>query len=104
MFEEKPTHDGDPTPEQQTEIDKLSEVEIREVDRVLLSNINHQWRKIARIVFMTMRNFPDYNVPDIFYASRVYKLIESVNLESQGYLGSMRNCEVRLRTDTKSSS
>lgn len=102
MFEENP--DSEPTPEEQTKINKLTKAEIEEVDRVLLSNINHQWRKVARIVMTTIRNFPHYNVPDIFYASRVYKLIESENLEFQGYIGSMGNCEVRLRTITESSS
>ncbi|MCY7347439.1 MAG: DUF3658 domain-containing protein [Pyrinomonadaceae bacterium] len=104
MFEENPIPDPIPTPEEQAEIEKLSEVEIKEVDRVLLSNINHQWRKVTRIVLLTMRNYPNRLVPDIFYASRVYKLVESEHLESQGYLGDMRNSEVRLPIVTRSSS
>lgn len=104
MFEENPVPDSDPTPEEQAKIDKLTEAEIEEVDRVLLSNINYQWRKVARIVVMTMRNYPNRHIPDTFYASRIYKLVESGHLEAWGYLGSMRNSEVRLPTARVSSS
>lgn len=104
MFEENPIPDPIPTPEEQAEINKLSEAEIEEVDCILLSNINHQWRKVARVVGLTMRNYPNRHVPDIFYASRIYKLVESGHLEAWGYLGNMRNSEVRVPTTKASSS
>ena len=39
-------------------------------------------------------------LPDMFYAQRVYKLVEDGLLESQGRINYMRFCEVRIALKT----
>ena len=56
------------------------------------------WRKVARIVGMTIGDLSERlpNVPDVYYAQRVRRLVAVGELESQGNLAYMRYSEVRL--------
>ena len=69
-----------------------------EIDRLLLAQSATTWRKVARIVGMTIgelsERFP--NIPDVYYAQRVRRLVAVGELESQGNLEYMRYSEVRL--------
>ena len=100
MTEEIPTPDPPLTRKQQAKVEQLSEAEIQSIDQALLSNASHNWRKVARIVGFTIMYHPNSipGIPDIFYASRVRKLVESGHLESEGDLRCMRFSEVRLPT------
>ena len=102
--DEIPVPDEPPTPEQQAIIERLSEAEIEQIDSALLSNAIYRWRKVAMIVMSTMSKIPYrvLNIPDVFYASRVRKLVENGYLESESDLRCMRFSEVRLPNSLKS--
>ncbi len=97
-----PEPDGELSDEQQARVDRFSDDELRKIDEALLSNCSYQYRKVARVVRTTMmeRDESKKGIPDIFYAQRVTKLVESGRLEHQGRLGYMRFCEVRLPQGT----
>jgi hypothetical protein len=86
--------------EQSLRVSRLTQEDLWEMDRVLLTQASQRWRKVARIVGMTIdelsERFPD--VPDIYYAQRVRHLVETGQLESQGNLAYMRYSEVRRPT------
>jgi pimeloyl-ACP methyl ester carboxylesterase len=86
--------------EQSLRVSRLTQEDLWEMDRVLLAQASQSWRKVARIVGMTIgelsERFPD--VPDIYYAQRVRHLVEVGQLESQGNLAYMRYSEVRRPT------
>jgi len=79
-------------------VSRLKQEDLWEIDRVLLAQSSTQWRKVVRIVGMTIgelsERFP--NIPDIYYAQRVRRLVAVGELESQGNLEYMRFSEVRL--------
>ena len=97
-------HDAKPdpplTPEQAMRVSRLKQEDLWEIDRVLLAQSAPAWRKVARIVGMTIgelsERFP--NIPDVYYAQRVRRLVAVGELESQGNLEYMRYGEVRLPT------
>ena len=68
------------------------------MDRVLLAQSAHSWRKVARIVGMAIGELSERlpNIPDVYYAQRVQRLVAVGELESQGNLAYMRYSEVRL--------
>jgi len=84
--------------EQSLRVSKLTQIELQEMDRQLLAQVSTSWRKVARIVGMTIGKLSDRipNVPDIYYAQRVQNLVALGQLESQGNLAYMRFSEVRL--------
>jgi len=86
------------TPEQAIHVSRLKQEDLWEIDRVLLAQSAPVWRKVARIVGMTIgelsERFP--NIPDIYYAQRLRRLVAVGELESQGNLEYMRLSEVRL--------
>jgi len=90
--------DGPLNAEQSMHVSRLRQEDLWEMDRVLLAQAAHSWRKVARIVGMTIgelsERFP--NIPDVYYAMRVRHLVEVGKLESQGNLLYMRYSEVRL--------
>ena len=94
--DEKP--DPPLTPEQAIRVSRLKQEDLWEIDRVLLAQSASTWRKVARIVGMTIgvlsERLPD--VPDVYYAQRVRRLVAVGELESQGNLEYMRFSEVRL--------
>ena len=100
MTEETPTPDPPLTPEQQAKVAQLTETEIKAIDEALISNARHPWRKVTLVVGLTMGLFQNRfsEIPDLFYAHRIRKLVQDGCLESQGNLEYMRFSEVRLPT------
>ena len=98
MNEHDVTPDPPLTPEQAMQVSRLRQEDLWEIDRVLLAQSTTTWRKVARIVGMTIgelsARFP--NIPDMYYAQRVRRLVAVGELESQGNLEYMRYSEVRL--------
>lgn len=96
MNEEQP--DPPLTGEAQGRIDILTSDELQRIDEAILANASTQWRKVARVAGSAMSTnlgiVPD--IPDVFYADRVRKLVAAGKLESQGNLAFMRFSEVRL--------
>jgi hypothetical protein len=90
--------DGPLTPEQIAIAASLTTEEVQAIDEVLMSNVSTRWRKIARVVGTTMNDaLPRKSgLPDVFFAHRIRKLVESGQLEYQGMLENMRYCEIRL--------
>ena len=98
MSEQDVKPDPTLTPEQAIHVSRLGQEDLWEIDRVLLAQCAPAWRKVALIVGMTIgklsERFP--NVPDIYYAQRVRRLVAVGELESQGNLEYMGYSEVRL--------
>jgi hypothetical protein len=86
------------TPEQALRVSRLTQGDLWEMDRVLLDQSAPTWRKVARIVGMTIGELSERypNIPDVYYAQRVRRLVAVGELESQGNLEYMRYSEVRL--------
>lgn len=95
-MDEKP--DGPLDAEQSLRVSRLREEDLWEIDRVLLSLAAPSWRKVARIVGMAIDQLSGRlpNIPDVYYAQRVRRLVAVGELESQGNLEYMRYSEVRL--------
>lgn len=92
-----PHHDGPLTEEQHVLVNSLTAEELRAIDDAILSNCSTQFRKIARVVGLVMNLEPTGKpLPDLLYAQRIYHLVESGKLISEGKIGSMRFCEVKL--------
>jgi hypothetical protein len=95
-------HDEKPdpplTPEQAMRVSRLRQEDLWEIDRVLLAQSDDAWRKVARIVGMASAELAERlpNIPDVYYAQRVRRLVAVGELESQGNLEHMRSGEVRL--------
>jgi pimeloyl-ACP methyl ester carboxylesterase len=95
-------HDVKPDPpldvEQSMRVSKLTQEDLWDIDREILTQSARSWRKVARIVGQAMDKLspriPD--VSDVYYAQRVRHLVEIGKLESQGDLRYMRYGEVRL--------
>ena len=86
------------TDEQQERVNRLTAEEIQNIDDALMAGASTQFRKVARVVGIAMAVGSDNFklVPDIFYASRVRKLVEEGRLVSEGNLEFMRFSEVKL--------
>src|SRR5678816_3729186 len=86
------------TPEQAIHVSRLKQEDLWEIDRVLLAQSAPEWRKVARIVAMTSGELSERfaNIPDIYYAQRLRRLVAVGELESQGKLEYLRYGEVRL--------
>jgi hypothetical protein len=69
-----------------------------EIDKALLANITHDWRKVARVVGSTMVQLGDKRAGrnDLYFAERVAVLVEHGLIEQEGDLAQMGHCEVRL--------
>jgi hypothetical protein len=66
-------------------------------DTALMSQASENWRKVARIVGMTLHSEAEGHASDLFLAARVNALVASGHLERQGRSAvDMRRCEVRL--------
>ena len=79
-------------------VNKLNEIDIKRIDKTLLSNTCKYWRKVARVVGTTMLELSEHmpGIPNVFYAQRIKHLVEEGKLEAQGNLDIMRYSEVRL--------
>ena len=82
MSEEIPQHDPPLTPEQEVKVARLSDKEINEIDKELLSQACDRWRKVARIVGLAMNELEErvIGIPDVYYSQRVRLLVESGHL------------------------
>ncbi len=98
LAEEEPEPDPSLTPNQEELVAELSDEDLQEIDRLLLSHATHSWRKVAMLVGLAMRDNKGHKkgVPDILYSQRVRKLVEQGRLVSEGNLQYMRFSEVRL--------
>ena len=96
---EKPPPDPKLNEEQRSLVEKLTESQLAEIDRALLQNVSGRWQKMAKIVGVTMSRLEDRvpGIPDIFYAERLREFIRSGEIEAEGYIQSMRYCELRSR-------
>jgi len=96
------SEDRNPDPplsaEQEAQASSLTAADIERIDKHLLSEASHSWRKVARVIGWTMRAIHDEfpGIPDVFYARRIKHLVRSGALEAAGDLGRMRFSEVRL--------
>ncbi|MCU7933189.1 MAG: DUF3658 domain-containing protein [Candidatus Thiodiazotropha sp. (ex Codakia rugifera)] len=90
--------DPELTSEQEALVRKLKKEDVVKIDKALISNASEKWRKIARIVAVTMneslKHYPQ--IPDIYYAKRIRLLVKTGSLEAQGYTENMRYGEVRI--------
>ncbi|HYJ41090.1 MAG TPA: DUF3658 domain-containing protein [Steroidobacteraceae bacterium] len=95
-------HEERPDPpldvEQSLRVSRLTQEDLWDIDREILSQSARSWRKVARVVIQVMdklaMRIPD--LPDVYIAQRVRHLVEIGKLESQGNLHYMRYSEVRL--------
>lgn len=95
--QEQPIPDGPLTAEQLHRVGQLTVKEIQEIDYALMSHVTTQWREFARVIGFAMDDMNSIrNVPDVFYAERLRRLVETIPLQSQGNSQAMRFCEVRL--------
>lgn len=96
-----PQPDGPLSPEEEELARSLSPQQLQAIDEAIMSNCSKQFRKVARVIMhvMDIDSLTDKRLSDVFYADRIYKLVESGKLISEGKLGYMRFCEVRLPTD-----
>jgi hypothetical protein len=77
--------------------DSLVSAPISLFDAPLMSQVSENWRKVARVVGMTLLAQAQGRVSDLYLAARVEALVESGRLERQGRSAlDMRRCEVRL--------
>jgi hypothetical protein len=89
---------------QEARVAQLTDAELQIIDQGLLSNTSIHWRKVARVVGSTMLfGSPTRieGIPDIFYAQRVRKLVESGILESMANLDYIGYSEVRIPKQDK---
>lgn len=91
-------NDGPMSEAQLVMVGKLTESDLEKIDKAILKNSSHQWRKVARVVGQTLLEFQsDFpGVPDIFYSERIELLVNSGALQSQGNLKKMRYSEIKL--------
>lgn len=98
MNEEIPIANPPLTADEQALVAKLSDTDLAAIDATVLANCFSHWRKVAAVVGWTMdalkNRHPD--LPDVFYAQRVSRLVDEGHLDSQGDLSYMRFSEVRL--------
>ncbi len=97
MIEEAP--DRNLTEEEKELVAKLSDVELKEIDQMILSFAHAKYnRKVARIVGSAMSSLSNrvHGIPDVFYAQRVAQLVRQGLLVAEGNLKYMRYSEVRL--------
>ncbi len=97
---EKPIRDPLLTPEEYEIVARLTESDLQEIDKLLMSNASRHWQKVAMVVGQTMMDLRTRyeNISDIFYPQRVRKLVKEGKLESQGNMAYMRFSEVRIAT------
>lgn len=70
-----------------------------EIDEILLTNVTDKWRKMAFVIGMTMGQIEPLNregYDDLYFAGRIAALVNKSQIEFQGDLTQMRECEIRL--------
>ncbi len=94
----EPQPDPPLTPEQVEQVALLTNEQLEAIDAAILKECSHQFRKVARVAGFALGKMQGsiQNVPDLYYAERVRKLVAEGRLESQGNLNMMGYSEVRL--------
>ena len=95
--------DPEMTSEQRNRVSSLAAQEISDIDGALRSAVSTSWRKMARVIgsaMMEPRVSHIKQVPDLYYAERLRKLVESGEIEALGDTYSMRYCEVRFSVES----
>lgn len=79
-------------------IEALDEKDHAAIDSTLLARCDSRWRKVSFVVGAAMSDLDgEYDrVPDVYFASRVRRLVEAGRLVAVGNLDHMRFSEVRL--------
>jgi len=87
--------------EQEQIVSALTVEELVRIDRELKSLCTDRWQKMAKVVgsCMFLEKATKSKLPDIFYAQRIRKMVSDGQLESRGYIESIRFCEVKLSND-----
>ncbi|MBX3283107.1 MAG: hypothetical protein KF756_11580 [Acidobacteria bacterium] len=71
-----------------------------DIDTRLLRNVGSDWRKVARVVGMTMIQIdPEARrgQDDLYFAGRIISLIERGFVEASGEVIHLRETEIRIR-------
>lgn len=81
----------------------------KDIDDIIFSELNRQWRKVARVVGQAFNRCEELGLPlpregryEIFGA-RLQELAEKDRIEGAGDLRKWRHSEVRLKKTTRSS-
>ena len=84
--------------DQENIVGTLSSDFVKEVDRVLLSYITKNGRKVAMVVGLAMMHdhIRIHGLPDIYYAQRIKQLVRDGAVVAEGNLDFMRFSGVRL--------
>ena len=79
-------------------ISKLTSIDIATIDKALLAECAHPWRKVARVVGYALNALQTTfeEVPYGYYAQRIIALERAGLIESQGDLHYIHSSEVRL--------
>jgi hypothetical protein len=89
--------DGPMNPEHEAKARLLTPADLQRIDESLLSNASRQWHKVARIIGRTMMELGNqFDLPDVFFSTRIKHLVASGALEAVGNLNRMRFSEVRI--------
>ena len=96
-MDDDPLDDPSLGPEQQTRVERLSSVELRKIDEALIGNTATSWRKVTRVIGVTMAGLKAEfeGIPDVFYAQRIKTLVKRGAIQSRGSLDRMRYSEIR---------
>ena len=95
---EIPTPDPDLNEDQRLRVSKLSSEELTRIDETLVSHASKLNRKVAMLVGLSIMDLREdiSNIPDVFYAQRIKKIVGKGLLIAEGNLDYMRFSEVRL--------
>lgn len=102
VTEDIPKPDAPLTADEQAIVARLTEAEINDIDETIVSSVSVRWKKVAMVVGVAMEQFLERytDIPGVFYADRVRKLVGEGRLESQGDLAYMRFSEVRKLSES----
>lgn len=83
--------------EELTAIAMLTDADVIEIDRAILSQLNSRWQKTALVVARAMFVYPDKydDIPDTFYGQRIKSLCSKGLIEADGDLRQFRSSEIR---------
>ena len=75
----------------------LTDADVVEIDRAILSQLNNRWQKTALVVARALFVYPDKydDIPDTFYGQRIMTLCSKGLIEADGDLCQFRSSEIR---------
>ncbi|BFM15899.1 hypothetical protein R50073_20820 [Maricurvus nonylphenolicus] len=91
-------HDSELTEDQINLVSSLTDEQLQFIDQALLAEAGISFRKVAKVVSMAMIKLEGRikGIPDVFYAQRVFGLVDQGKLVAQGNVKRMFSCEVKL--------